>query len=208
MRSPPQNSSPSKTKVGTPKTPEASASPRRRSCSAPPSPIQEGREARGAPASASSAATAVDVLRIELAPPEAVEGEIVVGTKHAVLLGIEHPGIGRPGIEDLGRSLEHQALLVGEAARVHVAVAHAAPVMGIALLHRSHVRGDVERVGPPNQLDLVVILERIGRRLGDEGIGTDIVAPEGDHTRLLSRRHIHQKARPTASSSNTLTRTA
>jgi hypothetical protein len=43
-------------------------------------------------------------------------------------------------------------------------------MMGIALFHRAHERSDVERVGPPEQLDVVVVRERIGRHLGDEGV--------------------------------------
>src|ERR1700676_5276903 len=59
------------------------------------------------------------------------------------------------------------------------------------------------KVGTPN-----TPAERIGARLGDERVGTHIVDPEADHARLLSRRHIHQKAKPTAASSSAPTRSS
>src|SRR6266404_626057 len=91
-------------------------------------PCQEGRKVRWCADLDHDGRQGVDAFRIELPAPEAVKDEIVIGAEN-VLPGIEHAGIGRPGIEDLERALERQALLVGEAACIHVA-AHAPPVMG------------------------------------------------------------------------------
>ena len=165
--------------------------------------LEKGSEAVGSTGLHQSAGDLIDILGIEITPPESLERQVVVGTEDAMLLGVEHPGIDRAGVIDLLRAHQGQALLVGKAAGVHVRVAHAAPVMRVALLDGALERGDIQRIGPPVEVDLVVGLQRIGPRLRDEGVGADIVAPEDDlgeirHGARRSRRHSHQKMPPTA----------
>src|SRR5262249_34517139 len=150
----------------------------------------------------------LDILGIELTAPEAVEGKVVISAEDAVPLGVGHAGIHRAGPVRLRGSCQRQALLIGETAGIHVGIAHAPPMVRVARLDRALERGDVQRVGTPQKLQIVVGLESIGPRLGDEGVGADIVAPQYHlgHAALPSRRHIHQKAKPTTTTSSTTTR--
>src|SRR5215472_3058908 len=77
-----------------------------------------------------------DIFDIELALPEAFEDRVVVAPKHRVALAfrMQHAGQGEARIPDLLRTADHQSAFARLAAAIHVAVAHSAPLMGVALL--------------------------------------------------------------------------
>jgi hypothetical protein len=77
-----------------------------------------------------------DILNIQLAPPETFEHRGVVAAEHGIAdaLRIQHPRGGKRRIPDFLRPANCQPAFVRLATAVHVAVAHATPLMRVAVL--------------------------------------------------------------------------
>src|SRR3984893_528464 len=121
------------------------------------------------------------ILVVELALVEARKGG--VDQRPALAAGVgEHPGeMNECRIEDLLRSPDDHAALVGEAGDVGVEVFYAAQTalgrLGIVHVVRAD---DVERVWAQAQRHAELPLQRIGRILGQEGIRAPEIEPEID----------------------------
>ena len=188
----PQNSSPSTTKLGTPNTPFASAARLMAATSSRPR-LRLCGECRAIGARLrQNGGDDGDVLDIQLAPPEALEHRVVVAAEYRIAraLRVQHAGGGECRIPDLLRAANHQSAFARLAATVHVAVAHAAPLMRVAVLlqhaaisidaRRSEKAWNVEHVGQPFQPHRKIALELVSEILRQIGVGALVVDIDRD----------------------------
>jgi hypothetical protein len=149
------------------------------------------------------------VLDVELALPEALEGDVVVSPQRrfALPLRVQHADRRDLRVPDLLRAADHQAAFPRLTPAIHVAVLDAPPLMRRALLldhlpavidpRRAHEIGEVEIVGQPVETDRKVALELVGEVLRQIGVGAFVIDVDRDiarlgHRRLLvTRRYCH-----------------
>src|SRR5690348_16780002 len=79
-----------------------------------------------------------DILDVELALPEAFEDRVVIAAEDCLTLAlrVHHAAEGERRIPDLLRAADDEIPFAGLPAAIHAAVAHPAPLMGVALLLR------------------------------------------------------------------------
>src|ERR1700730_13659411 len=145
------------------------------------------------------------ILDVELAFPEAFEGQVVIAAEHCIALplGVEHAAGGKARVPDLLRAADHQAVLSRLATAIHIAVANPAPLMRVALFldhpaagidpRRAEKARDVEDVREPIDANREVALQIIGEILRQVGVRTLVVAvdrhgPCFGHSGFLSFR--------------------
>src|SRR5579859_3613464 len=128
-----------------------------------------------------------DILDVEFAFPEALEDCIVVSSEYpgAGATGVQHAGGGERRIPDLLWAADDQAAFARLAAAIHVAVADAAPLMGVAaFLQHGAVSGDacrteigwnVQHIRQPFDAHLQVSFQLVGRVLRQIRVWTFVV---------------------------------
>src|SRR6266481_3159407 len=136
------------------------------------------------------------ILDVELALPEALEGQVVIAAEHriALALGVEHAEGGKVRVPDLLRAADHQAVLSRLAAAIHIAVPNPAPLMRVALLlehpaavvdpRRAEKARDIEDVREPIHANREVALQIIGEILRQIGVGALVIEIDRDGPRL------------------------
>ena len=195
----PQNSSPSTTKLGTPNTPLASAARLMAATSSRPACACAAKAGPSAPDFRQNGGDDGDILDIQLAPPETLEHRVVVAAEHGIAgaLRIQHPRRGQRRIPDLLRPANYQPAFARLAATVHVAVAHATPLMRVAVLfqhtairidaRRAEEARDVQHVGQPFQPHRKIALQLVGEVLRQIGVGALVVDIHRDAVHGLIR---------------------
>ena len=114
-------------------------------------------------------------IDIEVVPPEAFEGGRVIGLEKSVILSEQQAGARELAAIDASRSFHDQALTVGHASGVHVAITDLAPVVHGTRFDSAHEFLDAQRVGSPVEMHRVLQGDGPDGGVGHEGVGALVV---------------------------------